>query len=323
MGMTFSASEVAGNNYGIPISGSFQTPNMPVQNTAVTNDQYMSTGNVTPRVLGDQTSTAPVRNTAPVQTAPKPVLNRAAVDNTQKSIDELAGMLQRALDADRQRFNNAEAGFNAQEAQQRGQYDTGTVTNQQNYDSNLMASLRSGANGLSGLLSILRGTGAEGWARDAVQNTANNDIRTGLDTRNENQTGLDNSIGNFLTELAGKRRNNQEVLQNNEFAARGQNASEAQRLYKEMAGFYSDAENTDEATRFMNKAGEYTPDIARYSTAPVGTYDEKPVEVKAAPITAFGGPTRQNVAASSGDNGANAGIFTINDTRRRLAGAGA
>ena len=185
-----------------------------------------------------------------------------------------------------------------------------------------MASLRAGAKGLGGLLSILRGTGAEGWANDAVRDTTSSDIRTGLDTRNENQTSLDNGMGSFLGELAGKRRDNEATRQNNEFAHRGNNASEAQRLYKEMAGFYSDAEDTGNATRLMNKAGEYTPEIAKYSVAPVRGYDSSPVKVQAAPVTAFGGAAEQNVNYDGGSN-PNNGIFTINNTRKKLAGVGA
>ena len=125
-----------------------------------------------------------------------------------------------------------------------------------------------------------------------------------------------------MSELDGKRRDNKATWQNNEFAHRGNNASEAQRLYKEMAGFYSDAEDTGNATRLMNKAGEYTPEIAKYSVAPVRGYDSSPVKVQAAPVTAFGGAAEQNVNYDGGNN-SNNGIFTINNTRKKLAGVGA
>lgn len=326
MGMTFSAKEVAGGNTGIRISGGGLTAPANssnfLQNTS--DPTTISSGNV----LGSGTSTGNGNNYAPApvqaapKPAPKPVLNQAAVNNTQGSIDALAGILQRALDAENQKYTNAETLFNEQQAGEQGRYDKGTETNQLNYDSNLMASLRAGAKGLGGLLSILRGTGAEGWANDAVRDTTSTDIRTGLDTRNENQTSLDNGIGSFLSELDGKRRDNKATWQNNEFAHRGNNASEAQRLYKEMAGFYSDAEDTGNATRLMNKAGEYTPEIAKYSVAPVRGYDASPVKVQAAPVTAFSGAAEQNVNYDGGSN-PNNGIFTINNTRKKLAGVGA
>lgn len=326
MGMTFSAKEVAGGNTGIRLSGGGLTAPANssnfLQNTS--DPTTISSGNV----LGSGTSTGNGNNYAPApvqaapKPAPKPVLNQAAVDNTQGSIDALAGILQRALDAENQKYTDAETLFNEQQAGEQGRYDKGTETNQLNYDSNLMASLRAGAKGLGGLLSILRGTGAEGWANDAVRDTTSSDIRTGLDTRNENQTSLDNGMGSFLGELDGKRRDNKATWQNNEFAHRGNNASEAQRLYKEMAGFYSDAEDTGNATRLMNKAGEYTPEVAKYSVAPVRGYDASPVKVQAAPVTAFSGAAEQNVNYDGGSN-PNNGIFTINNTRKKLAGVGA
>jgi len=328
MGMTFSAKEVAGGNTGIRISGGGLTAPANssnfLQNTS--DPTTISSGNVLGFLSGTSTGNGNNYAPAPVQAAPKPapkpVLNQAAVNNTQGSIDALAGILQRALDAENQKYTNAETLFNEQQAGEQGRYDKGTETNQLNYDSNLMASLRAGAKGLGGLLSILRGTGAEGWANDAVRDTTSSDIRTGLDTRNENQTSLDNGISSFLGELAGKRRDNEATRQNNEFAHRGNNASEAQRLYKEMAGFYSDAEDTGNATRLMNKAGEYTPEIAKYSVAPVRGYDASPVKVQAAPVTAFSGAAEQNVNYDGGSN-PNNGIFTINNTRKKLAGVGA
>ena len=277
-------------------------------------------GNAGASVLGSGTLTGNGGSTAP---APKPVLNTAAIANTQKSLDQLPLILQQALAASLQEYENAKQGFAVQEQQQRGAYDKGTTTNQLNYDDNLMASLRSGASGLGGLLSILRGTGAEGWARDAVMNTTNTDIRGGLDTREQNQGQLDSSLSGFLTELEGKRNANDQTLRNNEFAARGANATQAQKLYSDMASIYADAEDTGNATRFMNKAGDYSTDIARYGTAPVSRFDTNPVAVKAAEVSAFADPTKQNVAATDSNQGGGAGLFTIGDTRRKLAGAGA
>ena len=316
MGMTFTAQDIANGSKGIPISG-------PIGTTATTTNQYLGDGNVNLAggVLGDATVASSGAGSYPASTSTP--LNTAAIANTQKSIDQLPAILQAALDAEQMKYENANRGFNEQQAQEQAKYDTGTTTNQQNYDSNLMAALRSGAKGLGGLLSILRGTGIEDWARGAVADTTNSDIRTGLDTRDQNQTSLDTSLGSTLTELAGKRRANDETLRNNQFAARGNNATQLQDLYGKMAGFYSDAGNNGEATRYMNMAGDQSPEIARYSIAPVSAYDSTPVNVKAANVTAFGSPTQQNVTSSNTNNGSSAGIFTVGDARKRLAGVGA
>lgn len=252
-----------------------------------------------------------------------PPLNTGAIANTNASLAELPGILARAIEANNQEYQNAQSGFNAQETQQRGQYDKSTTQNQQNYDSNLMAALHAGAIGLRGLLSILRGTGAEGWANQAVRDTTNSDIQTGRDTQQSNQTSLDNSLSTFLTDLADKRHQNDVTHQNNEFAARESNATQMQDLYQKLAGYYASAGDTANANKFMAKAGSFTPQIAQYGTAPVSRYDTTPVAVQAPDITAFSGPTQQNVTATPSSGGAGNGIFSIGDARKRLAGAGA
>ena len=91
--------------------------------------------------------------TPPPSTTDTPVFNRAAAENTQRAIDEIPGLLNAALEAERQKYRNAISGFDAQEAQQRKTYDESTVTNQKNYDSNFMESIRAGIKGLGGHLS--------------------------------------------------------------------------------------------------------------------------------------------------------------------------
>lgn len=253
---------------------------------------------------------------------PTAALDTAAIANTQKSLDQLPGILSASLAAEQQKYQNAQHVFDAQEQQQRAQYDTGTTTNQQNYDSNFMAALRSGAMGLHGLLSILRGTGVEDWAKNAVRDTTNSDISTGLNTQKENQTSLDTSLSNFLTDLRGKRQENDTTFQNNQDAARLNQATQMQDLYEKMAKYYADAGDNANATKYLNMAGDQSASIAKYSVSPVGAYDTNRVAVQAAPISAFAGPTKQAVSYSPGDTGT-AGVFTIGDARKRLAGVGA
>lgn len=249
-------------------------------------------------------------------------LNSAAIANTNKSLAELPGILQRTLEAYQQGYNNAQQSYDAQQAQQQAKYDTNTTQNQQNYDANLMAALRSGVTGLSGLLSILRGSGAEGWAKNAVADTTNSDIRTGLNTQQQNQTSLDDSLSSFLTDLADKRHQNDVTLQNNQFAAQKANATQMQDLYTKLAGYYSDGGNNAETTKYMNLAGDQTSNIAKYGTVPVAAYNTTPAEVTAPTVTAFSSPTQQSITSNPGESSSN-GIFTIGDTRKRLAGVGA
>lgn len=260
--------------------------------------------------------------TAPANTSgTSRVFNQAGASNTQRTIDELPGLLEAALQAERQKYQNTTGELNSQETGQRDVYGKSTVTNQQNYDGNFMDSIRAGIKGLGGLMSLLRGTGAGGGtaeeqARDAVGGVTANDIRTGADTQKENQGQLDTSLSTFLSELGTKRRMNEDTRVNNERAVRRDNSTQMQDLFGKMAGFYGDAGNTGEATNWMNRAGSLTPEIAANSRTQVSAYDSAPVAVKAPELTAFAGPTQPSVTTSpSGQVGS--GIFTMNERRRR------
>ena len=249
------------------------------------------------------------------------VFNQAGAENTQRTIDQIPGLLEAALAAEAQKYQNTVGEFNAQEQGQRKTYDTSTETNQLNYDANFMDSIRSGIKGLGGLMSLLRGTGAGGGtaedvARDTVGGVTSNDIRTGADTQKENQIELDSSLSGFLSELARKRRMNEDVKVNNERAVRRDSNTQLQDLFGKMAGFYGDVGNISGSNEWMARAGALTPEIASNSQTQVSSYDTAPVTVKAPELTAFAGPTQPSVVTAP-DGQVGSGIFTMNDTRRR------
>ena len=264
-----------------------------------------------------QTTSAP---TGGGSAAPK-VLDQAAVNNTQRAIDQIPGLLEAALADERQNYNNTVNDFNSQETGQRKTYDESSTTNQKNYDQNFMASILAGIKGLGGLMSILRGTGAGGgtaeeMARDTVGGVTATDIREGADTRNENQTALDASLSTFLTDLGRKRRANEDTFTNNERSIRRDSNTSLQDLFGKMAGYYGDADRTAERENYMRMAGDLTPSIAADSQRRVSAYDTTPVNVKAPELSAFADPTQPSVvAANPGQVGS--GIFTISDRRRR------
>lgn len=247
---------------------------------------------------------------------PPPPLNMAAINNTQLALDQLPAILDAALRAEATRRDNALRGFNDQEAAQRKQYNESTVTNQQNYDANYMDAIRAGIKGLGGLFNLLRGSGAAGGtaqdlARDAVAGVTSDDIRTGADTRQANQTALDTSLSTFLTELKGKRQAAEDTFRNNEMAYRRDNLTQQQDLMSKMASYYSDGGRTAETTNWMNRAGSLTPAIAQNSMARQSSYDTSPVAVKAPELAAFSAPSRPNVEVAVPDQ-VGAGIFTMN-----------
>lgn len=250
----------------------------------------------------------------------KPILNQGAVDNTQKAIDEIPGLLTAALASEKQNYDNTVNGFNAQEAAQQKTYDESTVTNQQNYDRNFMDSIRAGIKGLGGLFALLRGTGAGGGtaeqlARDTVSGVTAQDIRGGADTRDENQQVLDSGLSTFLTDLRGKRQANEDTYVNNQRAIRRDSNTNLQDLYGKMAGYYGDAGDTASRDSWMTKAGALTSPIAQDSRTQVSRYDTTPVSVKAPELAAFAEPTQPSVV-SGGNRQIGSGIFTISDRKK-------
>jgi hypothetical protein len=259
---------------------------------------------------------APV-STAPTGGATHPALNTGAVNNTQLAIDQIPGLLQAALAAEATNHSNTVGGLNSQQDTQQKTYDGSTVTNQQNYDSNFMDSIRAGIKGLGSLVSALRGTGAaggtaEGQVHDVVGGVTANDIRNGADTQQANQVSLDSALSNFLTELKGKRQSAEDTFTNNNRAIQRDSSTQLQDLYGKMAGYYGDAGNTSRANELLAKAGSFTPEIAANSKTAVSAYDTTPVAVQAPQLTAFAAPSQPNVATVPQDGQVGSGIFTMN-----------
>lgn len=262
------------------------------------------------------TTSAPRTGGSGTTTTAKPVLDQAAVDNTQRTINNLPALLADLLAEETQKYNNTMSDFAAQEKQQQGVYDTSSFTNQKNYDSNMMDSVRAGAKGLGGLMQILRGTGTEDWAREAVGSQTSRDIREGLDTRTENQTELDDSLGAFMTQLKGKRDENKDAYENNKRATRRDSNTQLQELYGKMAGYYGDAEMAPQRQDWMNKAGSLTNSIFQDSRSKVSNYDRTPVSVKAPEISAFADPTKKDIGYDGSRSQIGSGIFTVDERRK-------
>lgn len=248
-------------------------------------------------------------------------LNQGAVDATNASMAGLDTILAQALASAQTGYDNASRLMNQQEQSQRKSYDEGTLSNMQNYDANLGASLRAGRTGLSGLMAALRGGGGAGndfarnWVQNTVADTASNDIREGYNTFDENKRGLDSSLSTFLTDLGRKRQENEDTLANNRRAANLYDAQQRQSLNQTLSDLYGKAGMFGQASDFMGSAGGQAGRIAENSGAKVSAYNTAPVEVKAPDITAFASPEKQAMTASP--DRTSSGIFSILDPRRR------
>jgi hypothetical protein len=257
-----------------------------------------------------------------IPTAPKNnPLNQGAVDATNQSLNSLGQILTDAYASAQTGYDNAMDQLNAQEATQRARYDQESLKNQQNYDANLGASLRAGKTGLSGLMSALRGGGGSGneyarnWVQNTVADTTANDIREGYNTFDKNRTAQDNNLSTFLTDLSGKRRENEDELTNSRRAAQLYDAQQKQSLYQKLADLYGDSGNVAENARYLSLAGGQAGNIASNMGAHVSRYNSDPIKVQSPDMTAFASPEQQAMSAS--DNGKGTGIFSMLDPRRR------
>lgn len=271
------------------------------------------------QVLGAST-TAPSNPTG----TSTPALDTAAVHNTQVSIDQLPALLQAALANEDTSYGNTLSEQAAQQKAQQDQFDKSVTTNQQNYDSNFMDSIRAGIKGLHGLFQILRGTGAQGGTvddqvRDIVGSTTAGDISNGATTQKTNQTSLEDSLSAFLSDLHMKRQQADDTHANNAAAIRRDNATNLQDLYSKMAGFYGQAGNTAAANDWMTRAGSLTPEIAANSKAITSRYDTTPVVVHAPNLTAFAAPSQPQVATAPQDGQVGSGIFALTPPSNRKA----
>lgn len=270
-------------------------------------------------------STAPTADTGGATYKP---LNQAQVDTTNASLSSLGQILSEALSNASKGYNRVKEQLGAQEAERRGIYDAESLKNQQNYDSNLGASLRAGRSGLSGLMAALRGGGGGGndyarnWIQNTVADTTANDIREGYNTFDENRAAQDQGMSTFLNELRGKREENQETFENKQRAARLYDAQQKQNLYQKLADLYGESGNASENARYLGLAGGQAGNIAQNMVEKVGDYNTTPIKVQSPDITAFAAPEQQSMSAS--ENARGTGIFSMLDPRRRekeLAGA--
>ena len=266
-------------------------------------------------------NTAPAPRQTGGSTPENKPLNQAQVDATNASLGSLGQILANAYASAQTGYDNARDQLNAQEATQRARYDQESLKNQQNYDANLGASLRAGRSGLSGLMAALRGGGGGGndyarnWIQNTVADTTANDIREGYNTFDENRTAQDNNLSTFLTDLAGKRRENEDALVNNRRAADLYDAQQKQGLYQKLADLYGEAGNAGENARYLGLAGGQAGNIAQNMGAQVSKYNSSPIEVKSPDMTAFAAPETQSMGAS--ENARGTGIFSMLDPRRR------
>ena len=252
-------------------------------------------------------TTAPVSRPAPA--APAPVLDEAALANTDKAIASLD--TERAIG-----YKNVDDSFGSligkydnEATRAKGDYDEGVTTNNNNLSRNRQNSLLAAAQGRRGLRGTLAAIGALGGdgaklADRAVTEGANDDLGESAETFAGNAANLDKAKGRFEEEDKERRAEAETARNNQKTKLDGSIASKRQQFFQKKADIYKAGGRNDDATNWMNQAGDLNNEIATKSA------------VAATPFTARGAAftpgALESYLAGAGDMtvsvaGANAG----------------
>lgn len=252
-------------------------------------------------------------------------LNQIAIDAINSKLAQLDPLYEQDKARQLKEFSNLQSQFDSERDQNQAQYDERSLTNQQNYNKNLMQSLYGGIDGLQGLMSILRGQGAQyGSARDmvgrAVEGQTTRDITQGADTRNENQTALDAALSAFTNQDENRRRQAEATRDNNLQALQANRLTSQRDAYNQLAEVYGAAGNTAQAQKYAADAVGLDPRITSLARTNVADYSPFQSISQTPDLTAFAGPSSPGaISAGGGQGNLGSGIFTLGDFRRRQA----
>lgn len=212
--------------------------------------------------------------------AASPVLNQAAIDNTNKAIGSLgteAEIGSRNIDDS---FNSIIGKYNRDTQKNEGEYGEQTVTNNQNLQKNKQNSLLAAAQGSRGLRGTLASIGALSGdgvklANQAVTTGANQDIGEAVDTATTNQATLDKAIGNYRDEDRDRRAEAETQRANQKTALEGSIAGKRQSYYQKLAEIFNEGGNKGEAANYLNRAGDLNTEIASKSRVAATPFAER------------------------------------------------
>lgn len=198
------------------------------------------------------------------------VLNQSAIDNTQKAIASLDDELGIGYGNIDENYGSLMGRYDNERTRTRGEYEEGGVTNTQNLQRNKQNALVSGAQGLRGLRGVLSSLGAlsgdgGALANRAVTSEVNQDIGGAVDTAGGNAKNLDKAWGRFDEEDEDRRAEARTAKSNQRTALEGSIASKRQDFFQKIAELYGEVEDTGNATKWLDRAGDLNSTIAQKS----------------------------------------------------------
>lgn len=211
-----------------------------------------------------------------------------------------------------------EAGIN--EANYTGQ----STVNQQNLQKNKQTALVNAAQGRRGLFGTLASIGALSGsgidlANRAVARGANMDLAGAGDTFEENQAGLESSIGLFRDADAKRRRYADRAA--TDAATRAENAGliSKQKYYTQLANDYADMEQRGNRDRYTKLASDLYPEIARTNVAETTSLSPQAAAYSPSTLANYlAGAQNTNVEVTGGTPGGLPGLIAT-PRRRKVA----
>jgi hypothetical protein len=248
----------------------------------------------------------------------------ASRNATQTSIDSLGTILNNALtNADTEHTNILDA-YNTEDTANLEKYKGDVQKNEISRDSNTQASLLAAARGSRGLYATLASLGALGGtgrtlANRAISTEANADLGAGQKSFDTNVSSLFDARSALDQQEKQRKLDAEQTWKDARNNAEYDNLSENQKLSKEMAGYWSDAGNTGEASNWINRASTFTPQLAAKTKKAPTEYAKKSLAYSAPEMNKYLGgmnSTAVNVASGNPINGA---IYTSTKKRDELA----
>lgn len=250
-------------------------------------------------------------------------LNQRAIDAIMSSLGQLDTLYKQGLATQQSEYDNLIKEYDDERTRTQRQYDENVVKNQGNYDRNLMSSVYSGIDSLGGLMSILRGQGAQfGTARDlvgnAVSGTVNRDIQEGAGTYDENATALETALNTFLSGDTRRRNEAKATLENNRNALQANRLRSQQENYNKLAELYGEAGRLSDAQRYAADAIKLDPQITKAARTNVADYAPYQEIAQTPTLSSYSGATSPGaISVGGGQGNLGSGVFTLGDFRRR------
>ena len=236
----------------------------------------------------------------------------AARNATQVSLDSLGTIRNNALTGADAEWKSVIDAYSAEDAENLTRYKGDVEDNEITRDGNTQASLLGAARGSRGLYATLASLGALGGtgkmlANRAIATEANADLGEGEKSFKTNAETLFDARSVLEKQEKQRRLDADKIRTDSKQNAEYDYLKGNQDLAKEMAGLWSDAGNTGEASNWINRASSYTPELAAKTKVNVGQYAKTPLAYSKPELGKYLGgmnSTSVNVAGGSPVNGA-------------------